>query len=56
MYKFIFFIVIPALAGLITGINGVGWFDGDLMTAALFNIPVCLVSCLIGQIGSVGDQ
>ena len=48
MKAFIFLVLIPVLAGVVSTIFGVGWAnEGQLLNAALINIPICICSVAI---------
>jgi len=40
-------VLIPTVTGIVTSHIGVGWFDGDIVTAALINLPICMFSAAI---------
>ena len=44
MKWFFFLVLIPVVTGIVTSRLGVGWFDGDIVTAALINLSVCTFS------------
>lgn len=47
MKGFFFLVFIPAIAAIVTSRLGVGWFDGDIVTAALINLPICIFSASV---------
>jgi len=47
MKAFIFIVLIPCAAGVISAINGVGYFDGNLGLAMAINLPICIASTAI---------
>jgi len=49
MRFFVFIVMIPMIAVIMSSYFGVGWFD-NVGIAAAINLPVCIVSALIYNI------
>jgi hypothetical protein len=52
MRRFIYLILIPAIAGITTAAFGISWLEPETFNlAAAINIPICVLSTLVYLLG-----